>query len=119
MSTLRVDTLQDRLGTGFTTIAGVARAWVNFNGTGVVAIRAQRNVSSITDGGVGIYTVNFTTAMSDVNYPAVGTQSIRTSTYTGGFGVEAEPSTTSACLVRTYAGGALADLATVSVSIFR
>ncbi len=46
------------------------RAWVNFNGTGTVAIRASGNVSSITDGGVGTYTVNFTTAMPDVNYCA-------------------------------------------------
>ena len=45
-----------------------ARAWVNFNGTGTVAIRASGNVSSITDDGTGIYTVNFTTAMPDVNY---------------------------------------------------
>jgi hypothetical protein len=55
------------------TISGTAplymcRAWVNFNGTGTVAIRASGNVSSITDGGVGTYTVNFTTAMPDVNY---------------------------------------------------
>ena len=46
----------------------MARAWVNFNGTGTVAIRASGNVSSITDNGVGTYTVNFTTAMPDVNY---------------------------------------------------
>lgn len=45
-----------------------ARAWVNFNGTGTVAIRASGNVSSITDNGVGDYTVNFTTAMADANY---------------------------------------------------
>jgi hypothetical protein len=44
------------------------RAWVNFNGTGTVAIRASGNVTSITDNGTGIYTVNFTTAMPDVNY---------------------------------------------------
>ena len=44
------------------------RAWVTFNGTGTVAIRASGNVSSITDGGVGQYTINFTTAMPDVNY---------------------------------------------------
>jgi hypothetical protein len=48
------------------------RAWVNFNGTGTVAIRASGNVSSITDGGTGTYTINFTTAMSDVNYTASG-----------------------------------------------
>lgn len=45
-----------------------ARAWVNFNGTGTVAIRASGNVSSITDNGTANYTVNFTTAMSDANY---------------------------------------------------
>jgi hypothetical protein len=45
-----------------------ARAWVNFNGTGTVAIRASGNVTSITDNGTGDYTVNFTTAMSDANY---------------------------------------------------
>ena len=49
------------------------RAWVNFNGTGTVAIRASGNVSSITDGGTGNYTINFTTAMSDASYSSVGT----------------------------------------------
>jgi hypothetical protein len=44
------------------------RAWVNFNGTGTLAIRASGNVSSITDNGTGDYTVNFTTAMQDANY---------------------------------------------------
>jgi hypothetical protein len=48
-----------------------ARAWVNFNGTGTVAIRASGNVSSITDNGTGDYTVNFTTAMADANYAVV------------------------------------------------
>lgn len=48
------------------------RAWVNFNGTGTVAIRASGNVSSITDNGVGDYTVNFTTAMPDANYVGTG-----------------------------------------------
>ena len=60
------------------TISGTAplymcRAWVNFNGTGTVAIRASGNVSSITDNGTGDYTVNFTTAMPDANYCVVGT----------------------------------------------
>ena len=51
------------------------RAWVNFNGTGTVAIRASGNVSSITDNGTGDYTVNFTTAMPDANYSVGGTSS--------------------------------------------
>jgi hypothetical protein len=57
----------------FATVSGTApiypcRAWVNFNGTGTVAIRASGNVTSITDNGTGDYTVNFTTAMPDANY---------------------------------------------------
>jgi hypothetical protein len=49
------------------------RAWVNFNGTGTVAIRSSGNVSSITDNGTGLYTVNFTTAMPDTNFVVAGT----------------------------------------------
>jgi len=52
--------------------AFACRAWVNFNGTGTVAIRASGNVSSITDNGVGLYTVNFTTAMPDAEYSVSG-----------------------------------------------
>ena len=53
----------------FDTAGGNAvKAWVNFNGTGTVAIRASYNVSSITDNGTGDYTVNFTTALADANY---------------------------------------------------
>ena len=48
------------------------RAWVNFNGTGTVAIRASGNVSSITDNNVGDFTVNFINAMPDVNYTTIG-----------------------------------------------
>ncbi len=47
---------------------GKVKAWVNFNATGVIAIRASYNVASITDNGVGGYTINFTTAISDSNY---------------------------------------------------
>jgi hypothetical protein len=72
------DTTQARLTTtglfqfnsGYGSVATAygCRAWVNFNGTGTVAIRASGNVSSITDNGTGDYTVNFTTAISDANY---------------------------------------------------
>ena len=54
--------------------AGVAygcRAWVNFNGTGTVAIRASGNVSSITDVNTGNYIINFATAMPDTNYSTI------------------------------------------------
>lgn len=57
----------------FATVSGTApiypcRAWVNFDGTGTVAIRASGNVSSITDNNTGNYSINFTTAMTDANY---------------------------------------------------
>lgn len=72
MSTLRVNTLQNAAGTGQPAMSGAAKAWVNFNGTGTVAIRAAFNVTSITDNGTGDYTVNFTTALEDANYAVVG-----------------------------------------------
>jgi hypothetical protein len=58
-------------GYGSAATAYGCRAWVNFNGTGTVAIRDSGNVSSITDNGTGDYTVNFTTAMPDANYSCV------------------------------------------------
>jgi hypothetical protein len=98
--TLVITTLSD--GTNSTSatncIQGSAKAWVNFNGTGTVAIRASYNVSSITDNGTGDYTVNFTNAFSSVNYTPVamgmrdsdGNGSLNTTvrgnaTYTGSF----------------------------------
>jgi hypothetical protein len=64
MSTIKVNTIKDTSGTEVYT----AKAWVNFNGTGTVAIRAAGNVSSITDNGTGDYTVNFTNAMPDADF---------------------------------------------------
>jgi hypothetical protein len=64
--------LQMNSGYGSNATAYGCRAWVNFNGTGTVAIRASGNVSSITDNGTGDYTVNFTTAMPDANSSVAG-----------------------------------------------
>lgn len=60
--------LQFNSGYGSVATAYGCRAWVNFDGTGTVAIRESGNVSSITDNGTGDYTVNFTNAMPDTNY---------------------------------------------------
>jgi trimeric autotransporter adhesin len=59
-------------GYGSAGLAYGCRAWVNFNGTGTVAIRSSGNVSSITDNGTGDYTVNFSNAMPDANYAVSG-----------------------------------------------
>ena len=68
-------------GYGSVATAFGCRAWVNFNGTGTVAIRASGNVSSITDNAVGDYTVNFTTAMPDANYSATMTSGFHAVTW--------------------------------------
>jgi hypothetical protein len=99
-----------------------ARAWVNFNGTGTVAIRASGNVSSITDNGTGNYTVNFTTAMADANYAAtIGGCYLDNNTVERNFGPTTESFTTSSVKILSAdmsAGGGL-DVAVVSVAIFR
>jgi hypothetical protein len=51
--------MQFNSGYGSVATAYGCRAWVNFNGSGTVAIRDSKNVSSITDNGTGNYTVNF------------------------------------------------------------
>ena len=110
--------------TALTTASGSApsysaRAWVNFNGTGTVAIRASGNVSSITDNGAGNYTVNFTTAMQDANYVAnvTGATGDTNSVAIGG---RYTTSTASACQVsNAQAGVGGVDVAVVSVAIFR
>lgn len=93
------------------------RAWVNFNGTGVVAIGASGNVSSITDNGVGDYTVNFTTAMSDANFTSVisqGTAAIDVISAING-------QTTTTLHLSTYrpAIAGYIDMSIVCVAIFR
>jgi hypothetical protein len=97
------------------------RAWVNFNGTGTVAIRASGNVSSITDNATGEYTINLTSAMQDTNYILVGNQRI-----SGGYSLlypaftEVSPTTTAA---KIYCGstnlGGNVDPPYVFVAFFR
>ena len=120
-------------GYGSAAAAYGCRAWVNFNGTGTVAIRASGNVSSITDNGTGDYTVNFTTAMPDANYCFSGFSNKTSATNRGAVilaidvdetGTGNSP-TTSALRVRTYgpststAEAIALDCANISVAIFR
>ncbi len=98
-----------------------ARAWVNFNGTGTVAIRASGNVSSITDNGTGDYTVNFTTAMPDANYSAVitGSRDNTTSRFGDSF-INYGPSTTTTQRLLTNNGaGTAIDWIVLNVEVFR
>lgn len=123
MSTIKTDTLQNVAGTKSvpvnTVVDGSAKAWVNFNGTGTVAIRAAFNVSSITDHGTGDYTVNFTNAMPDASYAYLVTHNAVNS---GGQATQTITANKSAGAMRltTQAGGVgVADGDQVNVAIFR
>ena len=98
--------------------SGLAKAWVNFNGTGTVAIRASYNVSSITDGGVGLYTVNFTTAMADANYCAIASKGGQETTSTDNIRIPITTAPTTSAIQVHYSNGNQ-DSAYVFVAIFR
>ena len=102
------------------------RAWVNFNGTGTVAIRASGNVSSITDNGAGDYTVNFTQAMTDADYSTVascGRNTTSGGSSTAAFLVEVNqtlaPTTTSVQMSGYNYNLSKADSRIINVAIFR
>jgi hypothetical protein len=105
----------DKLGT--TLQSQVCKAWVNFNGTGTVAIRASYNVSSITDNGVGDYTVNFTNALVDANFSVPGT-AWSDGIASGIVGV-ASLTTSSARIKTDTPGTGNADKVQISIAIFR
>jgi hypothetical protein len=99
---------------------GTLQAWVNFNGTGTVSIRASGNVSSITDNDTGNYTVNFTTAMPDANYaPQVFVEDANSSNDTNALRYPADTMTTFAFEFRTQNGGTRLDTSMASVAVFR
>ena len=105
------------------------RAWVNFNGTGTPAIRDSGNVSSITDNGTGVFTINFATNMPDANYVpsmSITGQSLVNNVFSIVIGAAStgvpDLKTTSALKVQTggaYALGSMTDMAENNVAIFR
>ena len=109
-------------GYGSAAVAYGCRAWVNFNGTGTVAIRASGNVTSITDNGTGDYTVNFTTALPDADYAAVVTQGRGVSGVSSFVALApngSDPTTTAVRIVTATSAGGSADARYINVSIFR
>ncbi len=110
----------------FATVSGTApiypcRAWVNFAGDGTVAIRASGNVTSISDNGVGDYTMNFTTALSDADYAVVG---IVGNASAATFGILTGPRTSAATtsafrFLTTTAGPTNTDYPVVQLAVFR
>lgn len=109
-------TVQDSAGTQIGTFC---RAWVNFNGTGTVAIRASFNVTSITDNGTGEYTVNFTNSLPDANYATVLGQERTRAASDAGFVGSYSQSTTSVRINTRNIAGTLIDFEGVDVAVFR
>lgn len=129
MSTVKTNNLQAVAGGSVVPIAdvinGVARAWVNFNGTGVVAIRSSYNVASITDNGVGDYTINFTTPLASALYCPVTGGSLRTTTAVNSDYREHIAGTAQQTVngfrmhgAATNGSGALVDFEMISVAVF-
>jgi hypothetical protein len=97
-----------------------ARAWVNFNGTGTVAIRASGNVSSITDNGAGDYTINFTTAMPDADYAiTVGAINNATNANTANNINQGSSPTTTSFRIQHVENSSPADTTYINCSVFR
>jgi hypothetical protein len=116
---LTISTLNDSSGVLATQngMTGIAKAWVNFNGTGTVAIRGSFNVSSITDNGTGDYTVNFTTSLPNTTYSAVATSGNLDATTAAGC-TSTTNRATGSCKVYTGDGVSSTDRADISFSVF-
>ncbi len=100
--------------------AYACRAWVNFNGTGTVAIRASGNVSSITDTGPGEYTVNFTNPMVDTNYSLVGTtEPAAVAADVVGINPAVAPTVSSVSVITHRGGSGNVDTPRVMLCVFR
>jgi hypothetical protein len=117
MSTIKVNAIQNSSGVEVYT----AKAWVNFNGTGTVAIRASGNVSSITDNGTGQYGINFATAMPDTNYSFVG---LPRNSDNLGPGAYVSPNlgsgkTTALCDFLVFKGSTPTDVTEINIVVFR
>lgn len=125
LRTTNVSGARDALGLGSVATLDAKQActaWVNFNGNGTVAIRDSFNVSSITDDGVGRYTVNFTTAMANANYAPNITVAKNDNSDDGNqqvtIGGTTRVPTTAGCPVTVGRGAVSTDTQLVSVQIF-
>lgn len=124
--TLSIDTLQNGAGESVpvtTVINGSAKAWVNFDGSSG-AIRKAFNVSSVTKGGTGNYTVNFSTPLSDINYSVVATGNAATGGGSTGYSLvranaaQSQSSFGLVCLAGNASYGGATDFVYSNVSVF-
>jgi hypothetical protein len=120
IDTIEADIIPTALNATGTAPLYACRAWVNFNGTGTVAIRASGNVSGITDNGTGVYTINFTTALADADYALSGSGYNAAGNNSVGLDTNRPPSASAAPISVTNTNtGAVFDSAIVTATIFR
>jgi hypothetical protein len=91
---------------------GSAKAWVNFNGSGTVAIRSSFNVSSITDNGTGSYTVNFIDPLPSASFAATAISTEAQTIVTN------SNATGSVSMITRSGSGNSIDATQVSVAVF-
>ena len=115
MSTIRVDNFGPSAGGTTYSARGIAKAWVNFNGTGTVSVRDSENVSSLIDGATGFYTLNLSNAFAAADYPA--TTSI-TNASVGAYSnlSDVGPTTTAFSVYSLDSNSVLVDIATITAS---
>ena len=122
MSTLKVNTIQNTSAAHSSTPEQIAqgrcKAWVNFNGTGTVAIRDSFNVGSITDNGTGSYALNFSTAMPSADYVLCMSGSTNNSYTRAGTQVPASMTASAAAVFTANSGGTSVDREYCAVAIF-
>ena len=133
MSEILVDNLTGKTSAGNITVTseggaatmqlqqGLAKAWANTNQTGTQSNRDSFNITSITDGGVGVTTLGFVNSMDNANYSSTAQEG---STDTTGYAINF-PYSTAANTTGQYAWvafngarSATADASVISTAIF-
>ena len=116
MSTLTVTNIKATGETASRSATNITAAWVNFNGSGTLAIRGNGNVGSVTDNGTGDYTLNFSSAMADANYSVVNggilNRGVSSSRLEG-----TNVRTTTQCQVYSHDAGTLTDFPYLEFSV--
>jgi hypothetical protein len=125
MSTIKVNNIQDTSAANSSTPAeihsGRAKAWVNFNGVGTVAIRDDYNVASITDNSTGNYFVNYTNDLDGSNYVITGSSGGTSNTTNGAIYLVDQSTARTAAKCRIYIGstnGAAVDCDMINIVMF-
>ena len=120
--TIVADTLTHSTAGSITTnyvVEGSAKAWVNFNGTGTIAILSSLNTASLTDRGTGEYTANYSSNMSDANAVKFFSADGDNSSNYARIGTMQGPATSSSAKVNCHLSNSttLADMARVNLSV--